>query len=67
MVHVFNSLVYHFELTHEARTHRVRAASISLPSDLTALVKSMLEMDPFDRPSLPSCLQSVSRIVQTLN
>ena len=30
MVHVFNSLVYHFELTHEARTHRVRAASISM-------------------------------------
>ena len=30
MVHVFNSLVYHFELTHESRTHGVRAASISM-------------------------------------
>lgn len=39
----------------------------ALPSDLTALVKSMLEMNPSDRPLLQSCLRSVSRIVQTLN
>ena len=39
----------------------------ALPRDLTALAKSMLEMDPVDRPSLQSCLQSVSRIVQNLN
>lgn len=39
----------------------------ALPYDLTALVKSMLEMNPSDRPLLQSCLRSVSRIVQTLN